>query len=224
MDHSTLGACSLFAGIPEEDVRDDLGAVPHHVQHYGKGEAVFRLMDPADRVGDILEGRVQAQKPFPNGSQVSVSVRNAGELIGPAAAFSKSQRYPCDVVALEPSAILILRKEDLLTLMQRDVSIMGNLISELATAAHMLQQRLELLSYSGIAQKAAFYLLIQARKGGQSLVTIPGSVSIWAMLMNVSRTSLHRELRKLEAEGAIAYRPPTIEIRDMATLRDVLSG
>ncbi|MBR3315351.1 MAG: Crp/Fnr family transcriptional regulator [Atopobiaceae bacterium] len=222
MDYSTLRMCSLFAGIPEEDIRDDLDAVPHRIQRYGKGEAVFRLMDPANRAGIVLSGRVQAQKPFPNGSQVNVSARSAGETIGPAAAFSKSGRYPCDVVALEPSAVLMLRKADLLTLMQRDARIMGNLMSELATATYMLQQRLELLSYGGIAQKAAFYLLMQVRQSRQNLVAIPGTVSNWAMLMNVSRPSLHRELRRLEAAGAIAYHPPTIEIRDATAPRDML--
>ena len=34
----------------------------------------------------------------------------------------------------------------------------------IASATYLLQQRLELFSYSGIAQKAAFWLLIQARK------------------------------------------------------------
>ena len=100
---------------------------------------------------------------------------------------------------------------------------MKNFISELATASFMLQQRLELLSYNGIAQKAAFYLLIQARQSGKNVIKIPGSVSNWAMVMNVSRSSLHRELKKLEADGLISYAPPVIEIHDFEALQNVLS-
>ena len=100
---------------------------------------------------------------------------------------------------------------------------MKNFISELATASFMLQQRLELMSYSGIAQKAAFYLLIQARQSGKNVIKIPGSVSNWAMVMNVSRSSLHRELKKLEADGLIAYAPPVIVIHDFDALQNVLS-
>ena len=84
-------------------------------------------------------------------------------MIGPAAVFSKSQKYPCDVIALEPATILFFQREDILLLLQKDLRIMKNFMTELATACFKLQQRLELLSYSGIAQKAAFYLLIQAR-------------------------------------------------------------
>ena len=223
MDYSVLEKSTLFSGIPAKELRDDLEAVPHHIQCYDKGETVFHLMEDANRIGVVLEGRVQAQKPFPNGSQINVSIRNPGELIGPAAVFSRSQKYPCDVVSLEPVTIMMFRREDILMLLQKDLRIMKNFMEELATATYMLQQRLELLSYSGIAQKAAFYLLINTRQSGKNVIRIPDSVSNWAMIMNVSRSSLHRELKKLEAEGIISYDPPTIEIHDPERLQGVLS-
>ena len=155
-------------------------------------------MDDASRIGIILEGRAQAQKSFPNGSQVNVSVRTPGELIGAAAVFSSNHQYPCDVVALEPVTIMMFRREDILSLMQRDIRVLENFMTEIASATYMLQQRLELFSYNGIAQKAAFWLLLRVRQSGKDTVKIPDSISKWAMLMNVSRPSLHRELKRLE--------------------------
>ena len=180
-------------------------------------------MGPALRIGIIMEGRVEAQKSFPNGSQVNVSIRIPGEIIGPAAVFSKSQRYPCDIVALEPATLMMLRKEDLLSLMQKDVKILQNFTTEIASATYMLQQRLELLSYSGIAQKAAFWLLMQVRQTGKTAVQIPDSMSRWAMIMNVSRPSLHREMKKLEEEGIIRYERKNIYVLDPDGLQAVLS-
>ncbi len=176
-----------------------------YLQRYGREETIFHLMDPALRVRIILEGRAEAQKSFPAGSQVNVSVRGPGEMIGPAAVFSKSRKYPCDIVALEPTTLMIFRKEELLSLMQKDVQILQNFTAEIASSTYMLQQRLELLSYSGIAQKAAFWLLLQTRQTGKTAVSIPDSMTRWAMIMNVSRPSLHRELRRLEAEGIIRH-------------------
>ena len=223
MDYTVLENSALFSGIPTKELCNDLNTVPHHIQRYDKGETIFHLMENASRIGIVLEGNVQAQKPFPNGSQINVSVRKAGELIGAAAAFSRSQKYPCDVVALESATIMFFLREDILLLLQKDLRIMKNFMTELATASYMLQQRLELMSYSGIAQKAAFYLLIQARQSGKNVIEIPGSVSNWAMVMNVSRSSLHRELKKLEADKLIAYAPPVIEILDFDALQNVLS-
>ena len=223
MDYSVLEKSTLFSGVPTKELRDDLEAVPHHIQCYDKGETVFHLMEDANRIGVILEGRVQAQKPFPNGSQVNVSLRNPGDMIGPAAVFSRSQKYPCDVVSLEPATIMMFRREDILMLLQKDLRIMKNFMAELATATYMLQQRLELLSYSGIAQKAAFWILMQIRQTGKTTVNIPDSISRWAMILNVSRPSLHREMKKLEEGGIIRYTGKTIEVLQQDDLQSVLS-
>ena len=223
MDYSVLEKSILFSGLTAKTIREVLEAVPHHIQCYEKDETIFHFMENAARLGIILEGRVEAQKPIPNGSQINVSVRNAGEMIGPAAVFSRRQKYPCDVVALEPATIMMFRKEDILLLLQKDSQVLKNFMAELATAAYMLQQRLELLSYSGIAQKAAFYLLMQHRQTGNASVQIPDSVSKWAMTMNVSRPSLHRELKKLEKQGFIHCSTHTIELLDAAGLQSVLS-
>ena len=96
-------------------------------------------------------------------------------------------------------------------------------MTEIASATYMLQQRLELMSYNGIAQKAAFWLLMQARQSGKDSVRIPDSVSKWAMLMNVSRPSLHREIKKLEEEGIISYSSGVVKILDSDALQEVLS-
>ena len=223
MDYSVLERSILFSGLTAKTIREVLKAVPHHIQCYEKDETIFHFMENAARLGIILEGRVEAQKPIPNGSQINVSVRNAGEMIGPAAVFSRRQKYPCDVVALDPATIMMFRKEDILLLLQKDSQVLKNFMAELATAAYMLQQRLELLSYSGIAQKAAFYLLMQHRQTGNASVQIPDSVSKWAMTMNVSRPSLHRELKKLEKQGFIHCSTHTIEILDAIGLQSVLS-
>ena len=172
MDYSVLEKSILFSGIPAKELRDDLEAVPHHIQCYAKGETVFHLMEKADRVGIILEGRVQAQKPFPNGSQINVTLRNPGEMIGAAAVFSRNHTYPCDVISLEPVTIMMFRRKDILLLLQKNLRIMENCMTELATPVYMLQQRLELFSYNAIAQKAAYYLLIHAKSLHSSVLSV----------------------------------------------------
>ncbi len=223
MNYAALQKSVLFQGVPENALREELALVPYRIKAFDKDTVIFRLMDPAVLVGVILRGRVEAQKSFPNGSQINVTVRGVGEMIGPAAVFSRRKVYPCDIVALESTEILLLGKQELLLLMQRNVRVLENLTAEIATSTYMLQQRLELLSYSGIAQKAAFWLLIQSRQSGKRTVRIPDSISKWALRMNVSRPSLHRELKRLSDNGIIDYAPPLITICNEKALQDVLS-
>lgn len=224
MDYSVLEKSSLFKSIPAKELREDLEAVPHHIQCYDKEETILHIMDDATKIGIILEGRALAQKTFPNGSQVNVTVRVPGDMIGPAAVFSAGRRYPCDVVALDPATIMMFHREDILSLMQKDIRILENFTTEIASATYMLQQRLELMSYSGIAQKAAFYLLMKQRDLNSDKIPVPESITKWSMLMNVSRPSLHRELKHLEIDGIIKYDSHIIEILDSNRLQDVLSS
>ena len=80
MDLSVLEKSTLFSGLSAKEMRDVLEEVPHHIQCYDKDETIFHLMEDAARVGIILEGKVEAQKSFPNGSQINVSVR--GKIYG----------------------------------------------------------------------------------------------------------------------------------------------
>ncbi|WP_027438226.1 Crp/Fnr family transcriptional regulator [Lachnospira multipara] len=224
MDYSVLENSTLFHGIKASELRKILESVPHHIQVFDKGECIFHLMENADKIGVILEGRVEAQKLFPNGSQINVTTKGAGELTGPAAVFSKSHKYPCDIIATEASTLMMFKKEDLLYLMQQDVRILENFTTAMASITYMLQQRIELFSYKGIAQKVAFYLLVQKRKTGKNIIPIPNSMTQWSMLMNVSRTSLHRELKRLEEEGILEYASKEIRIVDDNKLQDLLSN
>ena len=118
------------------------------------------------------------------------------------------------------------KKESDTTVQNRDIrpgSLQCVFSSLIASATYMLQQRLELLSYSGIAQKAAFWLLMQIRQTGKTAVKIPDSMSNWAMIMNVSRPSLHREMKKLEKDGIIRYTGKIIEVLNPDELQSVLS-
>ncbi len=217
-----LEKSSLFRGIPAHEISNDLEKIFYRIVRCDKGRLIFRPMESATRIAVILEGRVEVQKLLTNGTKVNVSSFGAGEIIGAAAVFSRNRKYPCGIAALEPVTLMILQKEDLLKLMQKDIRIMENFATEIASAAYMLQQRLELFSYSGIAQKAAFWLLMQSKQSGKTKILIPGSVSKWAMLMNVSRSSLHRELKRLEEQSLISYAPPVIDILNPAGLQKVL--
>lgn len=222
MDDVLLKNCTLFAGLNAKELRDDLALVPQHIQCYEKDEIIFHFMEQAEIIGIILKGEVDSIKPFPNGREVNVTARQPGDLIGPAAVFSVRHRYPCDLRARKPTTLMMLHKQDVLRLMQKDLRILENFTQVLATATYILQERLELLSYSGIAQKIAHYLLMQSRKNGTARIRIPESISHWASLMNVSRPSLHRELHAMEEKAIIAYQAPFISILNAGALEDML--
>ena len=179
-------------------------------------------MDDANRVAIILQGSVQAQKIFPSGNSMQMTVGQQGDMLGQAAMFSAQRKYPVELTALEPSELMMLDRDNVLKLLHADVRVLDAFLSELATATFQLQWRIELLSYSGIQQKIAFFLLSRSMQSGSSVVQIPGSITKWALSMNVSRPSLHRELKSLATRGILSLESPEIRILDASALRKVL--
>lgn len=78
-----------------------------------------------------------------------------------------------------------------------------------------------------IQEKIAGYLVhdIQYKNKSENsnIVTLPFSKKAWAEYMNVSRTSLSRELRKLETEEILSFEKRTIIVKDMERLGKIIS-
>ena len=222
MDCQVLKKCALFRNVPEDDLMKILQGFECNVRVLGGGGGVGRVGGGGGGVGGVGGGGSGGIKTFPDGSEMSVTLRRQGDLLGQAAAFSAMRRYPCDLVANERSKVLILKREELLSLMRKDSRVMESFIIAIASVTYMLQRRLELTGFRGIAQKAAFWLLMKSEEMGKKRIMLPGSVSNWAAMMNVSRPSLHRELRKMENDGLISYAPPEIEILNAEGLKALL--
>ena len=222
MDLSVLENCSLFKGIKKTELEKLLSDVSCSIQSFEKDEIIFQAEEPAKIAAIVLEGRVQGFRIFHSGHQVNVSTKSAGDIIGHAPVFAIQKNYPCTVRAMEPSELMFLQRDDILNLLQRDKRILYNFLESLSTLTYSMGQRLELLSYRGIAQKAAYWLLLQSEHTDGSRVKIPESMTQLAMLLNVSRPSLHRELKSMHDSGLIDYEPPVIVIKDREALQNML--
>lgn len=222
MEYGMLENSCLFRGIPAQQIEEILREIPYTVQNYEREEIIFRPLETAERVGVILRGSVQSYKLFPNGNQINITIREVGDIIGAAAALSSQGTYPFGVVALERAEILMFSRGTFLHVVQRDLRLVEHTLFEIATITYMLQQRLELLSYHSIDQKIAYYVLTQSAQSGDAIIHLPGTMTKWASMMNVSRPSLHREVKRLEEQGLIRYMPPVIEIINSARLEQLL--
>lgn len=224
MDHKALAESRIFRGLTEKEIAELLDGISYKVITYDKGEAVFHLMDDAEQVAIILLGRVQVQKIFPGGGHMQVNIAGPGDMIGEAAVFSAQRKYPCELTALEDAELLLIERDEMLKLLQSNRGLLNNFIIELSTATYELQWRIELLSYTGIQQKIAFYLLSRSMQLGRDAVPIPDSITKWALSMNVSRPSLHRELKDMESHGIISVAAPIITIWNKDALINLLEN
>lgn len=223
MDYSVLAKCKMFKGLSEEEVKDLLSDVHGEVKEYRKDEVVFYLSDFAGQLGIVLSGAILVSKIFESGQLVEMTTKRAGDLIGEVACFSGAQIYPCELTAEKSASIFILQKEEMIKILQKDSRVLQNFLGELCSQSFFLHRKIELLSYKGTDQKLAYFLLQQSKLKKTDMVPLPGSIVKLALLMNVSRTTLHREIRNLEDQGLIEYGSKKFKILDREGLEEILS-
>lgn len=222
-----LQKCSLFINKPPEEIEQLLSRTNYRIESYKENEIIFSPLQAVDKMGIILSGTVDVQKLFPTGKMVIIERKKSPDLIGESSIFSRVEHYPDTVSAGKPCRILFLLKTELLDLFVLDRDFMLKFLESASNSTLILKHKIGILSLDSIQEKIAGFLIHDKKHADaadkRNMVTLPFSKKAWAEYMNVSRTSLSRELRALENDGIIAFEKRTIEIKDWNRLEKILS-
>lgn len=220
-----LQKCTLFKNKTPEGIEELLSNTNYKIESFEENEVVFSPLQAADKMGIILSGTVDVNKLFPSGKVVIIERKKSPDLIGESSIFSRLGHYPDTVTVSKPCRILFLLKTELLALFARDRDFMLNFLESVSNSTLILKHKIGILSLDSIQEKIAGFLVHDKQhvNDDNSKITLPFSKKAWSEYMNVSRTSLSRELRALENEGIIAFEQRTIEIKDWDRLEKILS-
>lgn len=219
-----LTNCCLFLGKTRDDISTFLGITGYKVTHFRKNQFVFRMDQPTTYIGIILKGSVEVQKNFSSGKLLNLIFKETGATIGEGAIFSDTGTYPCNVMCMEKSTILLLPKHKLLELLAKDPILLANFLNLISNKLLMLNNKIELLSYSAIQCKIVYSLLhCLAPYTHNNIIHLPHSKKRWAEYLNVSRPSLCRELKYLVNAKIIAVDHKTIRILKRQQLEEIIT-
>lgn len=219
---SKLVKCHLFEGVSSDELHHLFSTIHYKIKCFKENEIIFSSHQIADTIGIILSGAVDVQKLFPCGKVVTIARRTSFNLIADAAVFSKSKYYPAIISTCKPCEIVLIPKEQMLKLFTMNLNIMSNFLESVSNNTLVLNQKVELLALNAIAEKIAFYVISESENNNISPITLPFSKKTWAEYMNISRTSLSRELRQLENAGILSFDKRKIWIRNMDKLKKLL--
>lgn len=125
------------ARLKQPDVRPSTG-----FQHFGAGEELIQQGDEADHVFIIIEGHAEA---YVDGQKVGDVQKD--EIFGAMAVFTREKRS-ATVVASEPSTVMVIPKEQFLSLMQSNPRIAHSLIESMARRIDLLNKEVTQLRLS----------------------------------------------------------------------------
>ena len=195
-----------------------MAGTPHLTEEYERGRVLYRAGDESRRVGVILSGCLEIRKYMADGRTVVMFQRRRGEMLGGSIVFSSAARYPCDVTAKDKTEMLWIDRDDVLEKLMRNAAVARSVLRLSSDRIMLLEKRVELFSLYSIQKKIAFSLLndFDAEEGA---VRLPFTKTAWAEYLNVSRTSLCRELKRMETDGIIKTEGRALTILDKNMLK-----
>ena len=125
--------------------------------------------------------------------------------------FADDNRIPVTVRTKTDVDLLIIKREDLISLCQKDRQFLINLLGDIADKFTFIADKLMYLKFKSLQDKILFYLSRQ--KADQSgWITLRHSIQELSTLFGVERPSLSRALSRMANEGLIERKGKRIKI------------
>lgn len=203
----------IFAGVDEIIVEGIITDNRCTLQQIPKGD---RLCG-GDGVGIVLAGRIQMEKPLPDGKYMKIS------FLQPGACFGRSQSVESGgtwLTAARNTEVLCLPEAVLRWAMQRNFTITENYIRYLTDQIHMLYEKLSDLTGGTAKQRLAVFLDANCDAEGVLRTTMTDL----SRQLNVGRATIYRALGALEEQRLIRTGGKTIQVMDRQTLRRIVNS
>jgi len=209
----------LFAGLSGEE----LGMVAHCLGRrvFGRGVFIYHKDSPGHVLYLIESGLVRLFVISDSGQEVSLDVFGPGEVFGEVAVLDDLPR-PSGAVAIEPTLVWTLQREDLLHLLERCPRLVRNLMELLTARLRYATRSIEQLAFLDVNSRVAARLLdLAARSATQrggieiELNLTQGELATWVA---ASRESVNKVLAVFRSKGLIAVDGSRITLLDRRRL------
>jgi CRP-like cAMP-binding protein len=214
-----LRGVPLFAGLGDREL--ELLAPCLIARTFGKGVFIYHKDSPGRLVYIVESGRVRLFILSDTGQEISIDIIGPGEVFGQLAVLDGSLRAT-GAVAMEPTAVLTLSRDDLLRLLDACPPLARNLSISLGTALRHAIQSIEDLSFLDVNGRVAARLLEMIKRYGPEdsskieMRLTQGELASW---VGASRESVNKVLATMRAKGLVAVDGSRIVVLDKRGLQ-----
>ncbi|NSW93286.1 MAG: Crp/Fnr family transcriptional regulator [Bacteroidales bacterium] len=221
MDYNVLLKNPLFRGISLTEIEEIIRNVPYRIRKFNPGEIIALNGEKVESLMLVLSGDVKGEMISEGGKVIRIENITASGALAAAFLFGNRNEYPVNVIAVNPTELLVILRSDLLKLLMRNDRILINYLDMISNRSQFLSEKIRFLNFKTIRKKLAHYLLKKSGKGEGSVI-LDVTQSELADLFGVTRPSVGRELGKLEEEGIIEAKGKKITILQRQKLLSLL--
>jgi CRP/FNR family transcriptional regulator, cyclic AMP receptor protein len=209
----------------EDLTRDGIGplAAVSTTRTYVRGERVCHFGDRADEIWVVLTGEVKDSVIDAEGYEVIHFVHGPGMTLGEPGFFAVDHSRIVEVIAVETSTLIWLRRRDLVPFMQDHPQVKDRALEALASNSRWQTTMLSSMARRSLTDRLILRLLELAEsspeRGSGEAMTPKISQSTLAAMIGVSRENVNRALAALAIDGTIRQEGGRYVLVDEVRLR-----
>ena len=205
---ATIARSPMFAQLPISAIEDLAARMT--VRKVALGANVVAQDEPGDAMFVIINGRVKVVIFGESGREVTLSTMRAGDSFGEMSLFDQSPRS-AHCVAIEPTSLLVLAREDLMRHIQAHPRTALNLLGEMARRLRRADESIAQLALCDVNERLVHRLVSLAREeGAQSpeglVVRRRPTQQELANMIGSCRETISRAFNQLARDGLIIPR------------------
>ncbi len=212
----------MFSGLSDVELHKIVKLTGH--KNYKKGETISLEGDVSETLFILNEGQVKLSKITKDGKEQILHILTSGDFFGELNLFGNNRTCNFSSFAVLDTKICTLTKNRMDTILRENPDISLKILATVSDRLAETENLAQNLATKDVEARIAYILLefsekYGTEKDGDIHVRIPISREEMANYAGVTRETMSRKLKKLEAAGILAFQgSKVIIIKDNHTL------
>lgn len=218
--YETIMNFPLFKGVSAQQVSDFLEKTNVQFINFKDGDTIIEENEECSHVKFIVVGNARTFMQNYNKTLTISELRVAGTVFSPEYLYGMETRYPYKAIAVGPVSIMQFRKDEYMSLLQRNKIYLINYLNYLSLHSQRPIQSLRLINNGEFKEILAQWLI--AMTTNESInIRIMGNLETISKATNIELSKLNEELERLRQKDILDYDENLIRIhsrRDLINL------
>jgi CRP-like cAMP-binding protein len=210
-----LATVPLFSGLTPDQLARFADVTRE--KSFPKGSIIVFEQDPGDSLFVVRSGRVKVVLLGEDGREVILGILEVGEYFGELALIDEQPRS-ANVIAMEDSSLLVLRREDFRKRVEEAPSVAWALLIGLSRRLRQADSKIGGLVLLDVPGRVAKLLTDLARESGSDTIPRVLTHQTIAHMIGASRETVSRTMKEFQDSGWIGVVRRRVTITDRAAL------
>jgi CRP-like cAMP-binding protein len=203
---------TLLSSLPIVESESYLRDGSFKITSYNKNNIVHFSSEVCLTLEIILSGSVAVERIDEAGNLMTIAEFLSDDILGGNLLFSKKPYYPMTITAKQPTVILAIEKDRLFRIFSDNHTFLRSYLEFVSDHTTILGDRIKHYVQKSIRESVMSYLDYELHKQNSNPIKLPITKKALAEKIGVQRTSLSRELQKMQRDGLIRFERDSIKI------------